>query len=97
MLRCAHRLLVKKRRMKRGRKEIATKEQRRIKWEIAETENNTVMAPLSQQTEQNMRQRNIVSIVDMDDQQMLPDATNPNTHLRNGNVRGEERPRKRPP
>ena len=38
-----------------------------------------------------------VSIVDMHDQQVLPDATNLNTHLRIGNVRGEERPRKRPP
>ena len=33
----------------------------------------------------------------MHDQQILPDATNLNTHLRIGNVRGEERPRKRPP
>jgi hypothetical protein len=33
----------------------------------------------------------------MHDQQVLPDATNLNTHLRIGNVRGEERPRKRPP
>jgi hypothetical protein len=33
----------------------------------------------------------------MHDQQILPDATNPNTHLRIGNVRGEERPQKRPP
>jgi hypothetical protein len=36
------------RRMKRGRKEIATKEKRRIKREIAEKDNNTVMTPLSQ-------------------------------------------------
>ena len=35
----------------------------------------------------------------MHDQQILPDATNLITHLRIGNVRGEERlgPRKRPP
>ena len=33
----------------------------------------------------------------MHDQQILPDATNLNTHLWIGNVRGEERPRKRPP
>jgi len=35
----------------------------------------------------------------MHDQQILPDATNRKTHLqvRIGNVRGEERPRKRPP
>ena len=36
----------------------------------------------------------------MHDQQVLPDATNLanlNTHLVIGNVRGEERPRKRPP
>ena len=33
----------------------------------------------------------------MHDQQILPDATNLNTHLLIGNVRGEERPRKRPP
>ena len=33
----------------------------------------------------------------MHDQQILPDATNLNTHLRIGNVRGEERNRKRPP
>jgi hypothetical protein len=39
---------VKKRRMKRGRKEIATKEKRRIKRAIAEKEINTVMTPLSQ-------------------------------------------------
>jgi hypothetical protein len=48
MLQCARRLLVKKRRMKRGRKEIATKEKRRGKRVIAEKENNTVMTPLSQ-------------------------------------------------
>jgi len=30
----------------------------------------------------------------MHDQQILPDATNPNTHLRIGNARGEEQPRK---
>jgi hypothetical protein len=39
---------VKKRRMKRGRKEIATKEKRRIEREIVEKEINTVMTPLSQ-------------------------------------------------
>jgi hypothetical protein len=33
----------------------------------------------------------------MHDQQILPDATNLNTHLLIGKVRGEERPRKRPP
>ena len=33
----------------------------------------------------------------MHDQQILPDATNLNTHLRIGNVRGEKEPRKRPP
>ena len=33
----------------------------------------------------------------MHDQQILPDATNLIKHLRIGNVRGEERPRKRPP
>ena len=48
MLQCARRLLVKKRRMNRGRKEIATKEKRRIKRVIAEKDNNTVMTPLSQ-------------------------------------------------
>ena len=40
--------MVKKRRMKRGRKKIATEEKRRIKREIAEKEINTVMTPLSQ-------------------------------------------------
>jgi hypothetical protein len=39
---------VKKRRMKRGRREIATKEKRRIKREIAEKDSNTVMTPPSQ-------------------------------------------------
>jgi hypothetical protein len=39
---------VKKRRMKRGGKEIATKEKRRIKREIARKENSTVMTSLSQ-------------------------------------------------
>ena len=46
---------MKKRRMKRGRKEIATKEKRMIKRVIAEKDNNiaekdnyTVMTPLSQ-------------------------------------------------
>jgi hypothetical protein len=39
---------VKKRRMKRGRREIATKEKWRIKREIAEKDNNTVMTALSQ-------------------------------------------------
>ena len=38
MLQCARRLLVKKRRMKRGRK-IATEEKRRIKRVIAEKDN----------------------------------------------------------
>ena len=38
-----------------------------------------------------------VSIVDMHEQQILPDATTLNTHRLIGNVRGEERPRKRPP
>ena len=41
MLQCARRLLVKKRRRKRGRKEIATKEKRMIKREIAEKDKNT--------------------------------------------------------
>ena len=41
MLQYAHRLLVKKRRRKRGRKEIATKEKRMIKREIAEKDKNT--------------------------------------------------------
>ena len=45
VLQRARRLLVKKRRMKRGRK-IATKEKRRGKREIAEKDNNTVMTPL---------------------------------------------------
>ena len=48
MLQRKRKLLVKKRRMKRGRKEIATKEKRRIKRVIAEKDNNTVMTPLSQ-------------------------------------------------
>ena len=48
MLQCARRLLVKKRRRNRGRKEIATKEKRMIKREIAEKDKNTVMTPLSQ-------------------------------------------------
>ncbi len=48
MLQFARGLLVNKRRMKRGRKEIATKEKRRIKREIAEKDKNTVMTPLSQ-------------------------------------------------
>jgi len=48
MLQRARRLLVKKRRMKRGGKEIATKEKRRIKREIARKENSTVMTSLSQ-------------------------------------------------
>ena len=39
MLQCARGLLGKKRSMKRGRKEIATKEKRRIKRVIAEKEN----------------------------------------------------------
>jgi len=39
MLQCARRLLVKKRRRKRGRKEIATKEKRRIKRVVAEKDN----------------------------------------------------------
>jgi len=43
MLQRARRLLVNKRRMKRGRKEIATKEKRRGKRLIAEKDNNTVM------------------------------------------------------
>jgi hypothetical protein len=45
VLQRARRLLVKKRRMKRGRK-IATKEKRRGKRVIAEKDNNTVMTPL---------------------------------------------------
>ena len=48
MLQCARRLLVKKRRMKRGRKEIATKEKRRIKRVIAEKDKNTVRTSRSQ-------------------------------------------------
>ena len=47
MLQYARRLLVKKRRMKRGRK-IATEEKRRIKRVIAEKDKNTVMTALSQ-------------------------------------------------
>jgi hypothetical protein len=39
---------VKKRRMKRGRKEIATKEKRRGKRVIAEKDKNTVMTALRQ-------------------------------------------------
>jgi hypothetical protein len=38
---------VKKRRIKRGRKETTMKEKRRIKREIPEKENNPVMTPLS--------------------------------------------------
>ena len=48
MLQRALRLLVKKRRMKRGRKEIAIKEKRRGKRVIAEKDNKTVMTALSQ-------------------------------------------------
>jgi hypothetical protein len=48
MLQCARRLLVKKRRMKRGRNEIAAKENKRIKREMARKDHNTVMTPLSQ-------------------------------------------------
>ena len=39
MLQCARRLLVKKRRRNRGRKETATKEKRMIKREIEEKDN----------------------------------------------------------
>jgi hypothetical protein len=45
---------MKKKRMKRGKKEIATKGKRRVKREIAKKENNTVMTLLSLKTEQNM-------------------------------------------
>jgi hypothetical protein len=45
---------VKKRRIKRGRKEITAMEKWRIMREILEKENNPVMTPLSRQTEQNM-------------------------------------------
>jgi hypothetical protein len=48
MLQRALRLLVKKRRMKRGKKDIAIKEKRRGKRVIAEKNNKTVMTALSQ-------------------------------------------------
>ena len=74
---------------------MVTKEKRMI--EIAEQDNKNSDDSTQSINRTQHDKRTIVSIVDMHDQQILPEATNLNTHLLIGNVRGEERPRKRPP